>query len=472
MYRILSVVFSLIISLAVNAGNAESIFGNEKYAHSSISICVKDIQKGKTIESMNSGVSIVPASVMKLVTTATALELLGPDYRFRTILGYKGEIRNKVLNGDIYIVGGGDPSLGSRRFSSDQTSFLREWVRAVKAAGIDSVNGKIIADPRIFNDEPLSPFWTWEDIGNYYAAGIYGLGAFDNSFLMRLKSGDAGSRPEILSVYPEMPLLKFDNQLVSANNAKDSAYFYGIPYDWHRRILGTMPANRSRFLIRGDIPDPPFYVAYLFRKALNENGIFVKGDPVSLPSEHDSYVKDIEPLCITDSPVLSKIISMILEKSDNLYTEYLLRQIAMVKSDEPASARTGLQEIRDYWQKKGLDVSSLYMVDGCGLSPLNRVSASFLTDLLGYMLTKSEYSAVFKNCLPLAGVNGSVADFLKGTRLEGKIYLKSGSMQGVTCYAGFYERNGHALAVAVMVNYLHLTGNQVRKDIEDFLLAL
>jgi D-alanyl-D-alanine carboxypeptidase, serine-type, PBP4 family len=456
-------------------GQNTAMFRKKAYEHASVGICVLDLSNSKRIAGLNEQRSLQPASVVKLVTTAAALEILGPDCRFETRIEYTGSLVNGVLDGDLWIRGGGDPSLGSRQVDGDSDAFLDQWVKAVKIAGIKTVKGRIIADASIFDDEPVSPYWLWEDMGNYYAAGIYGLGVYDNSFQLELRSAAAGSRPEILSVRPELPLLTIDNHLKAVNNNLDSAYFYGVPYQWARSLFGTMPSNRSRFVIKGDIPDPPFFLAGRFGEELEKNGVRVEGNPVSLRQLADADRLSALPAKIlekTYSIPLSQMIRIIQVKSDNLYTEYLLRHLALSVYGKPATAKDGIKVVRDFWQKKGLDVSALSLSDACGLSPNDRVSPAFLAQMLRYMSEKSPYASVYKSAFPWAGKEGSVAGFLKGTALEGKLRLKSGSVQSVTSYAGYYEQNGKSYVVVLMVNNADADRFQIRKDMEHFLLAL
>jgi len=465
----------LLTFVAQVEGQNTTMFRKQAYKHASVGICVFDKSTSKMLCASNADQSLEPASVAKLVTTAAALEILGPNHRFETKLEYSGQIEHGVLTGDIRIRGGGDPSLGSHYVNKKQDSFLDEWVEAVRKAGIQEIKGKIISDAGIFNDEPVSPYWLWEDMGNYYAAGIYGLAVFDNSFELGLRSGRAGTRPEIISVQPPLRKLTIDNHLVAANNDLDSAYLYGAPYQWDRRLFGTMPEDRSRFIIKGDIPDPPGYLAERFKEELVRHGIPVSGEALSarqLPAAEQDSSLQTKVFHTTYSIPLSQMIRIIHEHSDNLYTEYLLRHLALTVSDKPASARDGLQVVRDYWKNKGLDVSALYLSDACGLSPNDRISARFLTQLLLYMSTKSKYQSIFEASLPLAGVEGSVSGFLKGTALEGKIRLKSGSLQTVTSYAGYYKLNGKSYVIVMMVNYADASRSQIRKDMEEFLLML
>ncbi|MDP4276498.1 MAG: D-alanyl-D-alanine carboxypeptidase/D-alanyl-D-alanine-endopeptidase [Bacteroidota bacterium] len=449
-------------------------FKQPGYQHETVSLCIREAESHQDVMQENEHQCVMPASVMKLVTTATALELLGLDHRFETKLLYSGQLTEGQLTGDIIIKGGGDPELGSRHMGKQAEAFLTDWVNWIVQSGIKVIKGNIIADPSLFDDEPVSPYWLWEDIGNYYAAGIYGLGIYDNSFTLTLKSGAPGTQPEIVAVSPALPGLTIENQLLAADNSKDSAYFYGVPYQWNRVLRGTIPAYQQAFSIRGDLPDPPAFTARLLYDALTKAGVRIEGTARSARSDLNQLpsASGCTLLGVTQSEPLSKLIGLIHEYSDNIYTEYLLRHIALTEGNQPASARNGLRVIRDYWAKKGLDVTGLYMVDGCGLSPLNRVSSSFIADLLDYMLNKSQYASVFEQSLPLAGIQGTVSGFLKETPLAGKIRLKSGSNRTTTAYAGYYRQKRQTLIVVMLVNHTQVSSKQVRNDMKELLLTL
>jgi D-alanyl-D-alanine carboxypeptidase/D-alanyl-D-alanine-endopeptidase (penicillin-binding protein 4) len=465
--RILPILLFLGVSLTISAQNI-GIFRSKPYEHASVSVCVLDLTNSKTVAQFNSSQSVTPASVLKLLTTGAALELLGPDFRFETKLATSGTIENGQLAGDIHIQGGGDPSLGSKQVPGNPEAFLADWVNAVKNAGIHHVTGRVLADPSVFDDEGVSPFWLWEDIGNYYATGIYGLNVFDNSFKLELKSGAPGSTPQILGLEPVLPDLTIDNRLLAANNEQDRAYLYGAPFQNDMRLFGTMPANRSSFTIRGQMPDPATYLSNRLKDELIKAGIPVDGPALSTRLLKDKNAALLNTVFSTNSLPLSQLIRIIHEKSDNFYTECLLRQLARTTSNRPASAREGIRVVKDFWQKKGLDLTALFMSDACGLSPNDRISA----ELLAQVLSKMSKNAVFEQSLPLAGLEGTVSGFLSGTPLEGKLRLKSGSNQVVNSYAGYYRRNGKHYVVVLMVNHANATRFQIRKDMETFLLSL
>lgn len=465
--RISRLILLLCISMPVLAQNS-SVFRGKAYEHAAVSVCVLDLKSNVTVAQVNKDLSVTPASVLKILTTAVILDKLGPDFRFETKLLTSGIIENSSLKGDLWVQGSGDPSLGSRQVSAKPDAFLEQWVNAIRAAGITRVEGRILVDASAFDDEGVSPFWLWEDIGNYYATGVYGVNVFDNSFKLELKSGMAGSKPEIKDIQPFVPRLTIENQLVAVNNEQDSAYLYGAPFQNEMRLFGSMPANRSSFTIRGQLPDPASYLAYRIKEEFIKAGIQVDGEARSTRLLNEKRDSPRTLLCKTKSVPLLQMVNIIHEKSDNFYTECLLRQLAVGSNGRPASAREGLRVVRQYWKSKGLDVSALAQYDASGLSPNNRISAQLLAQVLQQM----EHTPGFLQTFPLAGKEGTVSGFLKGTRLEGKLRLKSGSNQVVNSYAGYYLKNDRTFAVVIMVNHANTSRSQIRKDIETFLLSL
>ena len=217
---------SILNLLVFSQHKLESFIKNSLLENANISLLVKDLNTNQTLYQYCPKNAVTPASTMKLVTTATALEMLGPDFCFKTTLAIDGKItKDSVLQGNLYIHGSGDPTLGSEKASD--ADFLIKWVQAVKTAGINKITGQIIADAGVFDDEGVNPHWTWEDIGNYYAAGAYGIAYLDNTCKVVLRSGKENTAPEILRTIPEIKGLTFENYLKSTKINSDSAYFYG-----------------------------------------------------------------------------------------------------------------------------------------------------------------------------------------------------------------------------------------------------
>jgi D-alanyl-D-alanine carboxypeptidase/D-alanyl-D-alanine-endopeptidase (penicillin-binding protein 4) len=434
--------------------------------NANISLLVKDIATNKTICQFRPNNSTIPASTMKVVTTAAALELLGPDFCFQTKLEIDGTLNSKgVLNGNLYIRGGGDPTLGSEHLGDKD--FLIKWVEEIKKVGIKKITGQIIADGTIYDDQGVNPKWTWEDIGNYYAAGAYGISYMDNTYQLVLRSGIEGTTPEILRMNPDIPSLTFENYLTSTLITSDNSTIYGAPHSNLRGIRGEIPANRSEFIVKGDIPNPGLLLAEQFQDKLIDSGI----DIHQLPSDIVSKTTDRRVILVQESPPLKEIIKETNIHSNNGYCEQIFRYLALQKN-AIATSNGAVQVVRSFWKSKGLPVEQLFMYDGCGLSPVDAVSSQFLVDLLIYMQTISPNKEAFFNSLPVAGESGTLTNFLEKTALQGKVHAKSGTISRVKCYAGFIDLKEKNYVFAIMVNNPYGTSKEATKKIEEFLLQV
>lgn len=445
----------------------------------SFSLVVKDVQEGRTVYSYDTDRLQSPASVLKTVATATALEILGEDYRYPTTLEYDGILENGTLEGNLYIKGSGDPSLGSSHFAPGQNKFLSTWIAALQKAGIKHITGSVISDESIFDTEGVSIKWLREDMGNYYAPGSYGISIFDNMYKLSLQTGAAGTRPVLKGTEPDIPFIRFKNYLKAAPVSSDSAYIIGAPLDDVRYLYGVLPANREAYVLKGDIPDPALYLACYLTDQLQQKGIRVDGSPscYRIEVEENRWKKgERKEIVTTYSPTLREIASVCNHVSHNLYADALVKTVGLQykprRNEMISSFGRGVQVVKEYWEKKGLDVFPLRMNDGSGLAPADKVSAGFMGELLVYMATESAVSDAFIASLPQAGIEGSVRNFLKGSKLQGKARLKSGGITGVRSYAGYITKDGKTYAVAVFSNNYSCPMSRMTRALEKLLLQL
>lgn len=445
----------------------------------SFSLVVKDVQEGKTVYSYDTDRLQSPASVLKTVATATALEILGEDYRYPTTLEYDGILESGTLEGNLYIKGSGDPSLGSSHFAPGQNKFLSTWIAALQKAGIKHITGSVISDESIFDTEGVSIKWLREDMGNYYAPGSYGISIFDNMYKLSLQTGAAGTRPVLKGTEPDIPFIRFKNYLKAAPVSSDSAYIIGAPLDDVRYLYGVLPANREAYVLKGDIPDPALYLARYLTDQLQQKGIRVDGSPscYRIEVEENRWKKgERKEIVTTYSPTLREIASVCNHVSHNLYADALVKTVGLQykprRNEMISSFGRGVQVVKEYWEKKGLDVFPLRMNDGSGLAPADKVSAGFMGELLVYMATESAVSDAFIASLPQAGIEGSVRNFLKGSKLQGKAHLKSGGITGVRSYAGYITKDGKTYAVAVFSNNYSCSMSRMTGALEKLLLQL
>jgi len=449
----------------------EKFTSAQPIANATIAFMAVDVSSGEELLSLNPKLTMVPASLLKLNTTATALEVFSPDTTFRTTLSYTGEIDdNGVLRGDLVIVGGGDPALASREFPDHYGDVMDRFAGAVKVAGINSIEGKVIGNASLFGEMIIPDTWIWEDIGNYYGAAATALNIFDNSFSITFSTtGGVGSQASIIKIDPEIPGLTFDNRVVAASDNRDNAYVYGTYLSDKRIIRGTIPANRQAFTIRGAVPDPALLAAHQLTQRLHKSGIEISGEPKSTFAKSSPTVRNT--LLEIESPTLAELVSVTNMKSHNLFAETLLLHLS--PSEKEASAGLAGEYIKTFWEEKGMATRGMFPVDGSGLSRVNGVTAGQMIFVLEYMSQKSTFKDEFRQSLPVAGVSGNLVNFGKGTILESNLAAKSGSMARVLNYAGYFKtQSGREAAFVVMVNNYDCPPAQMRALIADFLAEM
>lgn len=456
----------LLVSRAFAAGSIDILLQHPVTATANITLLVQDLHSGEIIDSYRPKNVAPPASVMKLLPTATALETLGADYRFSTYIEYSGTIEAGVLHGDLYVRGTGDPTLGSQKVGD--RNLLNRWVRAVREAGIRTIDGRVIADLSYFDADAINPGWIWEDIGNYYAPGVYALSYMDNTMNVILRSGPIGSIAEVQYTVPEVPGVQFDNHIRCTSITHDGAFVHGAAYNYTRYLTGSVPSNKGSFGVQGDLPNPGLLLVQHFTQKLEENGVKVTAEP-TYQSEADAVSRTL--LYTWQSPPLAEIIMETNVHSNNMYAECLFRTFGS-RYSLPCTIHNSADFEKDYWLRRGVDIRSARIVDGCGLAPQDALSAETLVQLLTYMY-RSKNSDAFYASLPVSGQTGTLKMLLKDTELDGKVHAKSGTIAATKNFAGYIELpNGRTWVFAVMVSFGNGKAKVIQKVIGDYLLDL
>ena len=456
-----------IVCVPLRGESIDILLGHPVTSTANISLLVQDLESGEVIDSYRAKNVAPPASVMKLLPTATALETLGADYRFSTYIEYSGVIDGSgVLRGDLYVRGTGDPTLGSQKVGD--RNLLSRWVKAIKEAGIRKIEGSVIADLSYFDADAINPGWIWEDIGNYYAPGIYALSYMDNTMNVVLRSGAVGSIAEVQYTVPEVPGVQFDNHIRCTSITHDGAYVHGAAYNYTRYLTGSVPSNQGSFGVQGDLPNPGLLLVQHLTQQLEASGIEVSAE-ASYLSEADGKSKT--NLYTWQSPPLSEIIMETNIHSNNMYAESLFRTFG-ARYSLPCTIHNSADFEKDYWLRRGVDIRSARIVDGCGLAPQDALSAETLVQLLTYMY-RSKNREAFYASLPVSGQTGTLKLLLKDTELDGKVHAKSGTIAATKNFAGYIEMpDGKTWVFAVMVSFGNGKAKQIQKVIGDYLLDL
>ena len=397
------------IILSVNFLTSHPLTGQ-----ANMSVFVQNMTTGEVIDSYRENYVVPPASVMKLLTTAAALETMGPGFRFPTIIEYTGTIENGTLHGDLYVRGGCDPSLGWK----GRTAFLDQWVKAIQKAGIQRIDGGVIADMTMLDGEAQNPNWLCEDAGNYYAPGIFSLNYFGNTMNIVLKSGEVGSTASVVKTEPEVRGLRWINHVRCEKITYDGAFVSGLPYSNERYLTGAVPSNLL-------------------------------------------YTHYSEPL--------SEIIKETNINSNNLYAEALFRYLG-TRYTLPGTIHNSQDLLRDYWRRRGVSVQNAIIKDGCGLAPQDAVSAKAFVQLLSIM-SQSPNKEAWIASLPISGKTGTLKSLCPDTPLEGRIHAKSGTIAGTKNFAGYIDMpNGDTWVFAILINSAPGKARNIQTVIQQYLL--
>ncbi len=476
MKRIITVSLLILLHIAAAAQAEKHILdfvGDSAFSHAGISVCLRNAGSGDIIAAHNEEMALGSASVMKLVTTAAALETLGPDFRFVTKIACAGsmDIADSTLHGHIIIRGGADPTLLSEYFPDHQADIIDRWAEAVCRAGIKKVSGSVISDASIFDYHPAPGGWNWSDLGNYYGAGTHGICIFDNMYRIHFRTAGKNSTPDITDIEPDIPGLILENRLI-ASGERDNGYVYLEPYGNHAVIRGEIPPDRDDFILKASIPDPPLLTAILLQEALENRGIVFENQAASIrlsPSSTDDYRNFPETVIMTSySPPLSEIISITNTESVNLFAEQILKYMGYVfTGGETATVESGLEATGEFLEQCPDNTGGIYMTDGSGMSRSNALSASFITSLLHYMKSSSRYPEHYFNSLAEAGQTGTLQYYFKDLVFRGRLKAKSGTSTRIRNYAGLLTTpEGTQVIFAVLINNFDCSSSEVTKRVE------
>lgn len=444
----------------------ESLVSDPVLSQAQVGVCVRKMS-GEVVADVNGERMLVPASNMKLITTGAALHELGGDFRFGTAIAYSGEIVGGVLNGDVYIIGGADPTLGSRDSIATAIDVVfHRWKGMLDDAGIRKINGHIVGDGRWFGDMPEEESWLWSDLGTYYGCGTTGLMFYENMQSFMVSPGaQAGDRLKIEMYYPSAPWMKYSYDCCTGEaKTGDRLYMYTSEFAPAGVLRGTFAVDRKRKRVDCSNKFPEYTCAKYFSDYLNGAGLVNSGaGDFRLSAVSDFYAPGCNEKTVglgkTFSPALRRIVFETNHQSNNLYAETMMRTLGkkLKGSDSYEASVKAVKEILSGLMGGEQALQGIHIKDGSGLSRQNYVSADFFCRFL-IAMTKSPVFEDFAASLPSPGSNGSLQyNMQKYSRdLKERVYLKSGSMNGVLCYSGYVVPEGccigDALVFSVMVN--------------------
>lgn len=449
---------------------------------------------GDTLVSVNPGQKLVPASNVKLLTTGMALHTLGADYRFETQLAHTGEIVDGTLTGDLYIIGGGDPTTGARTDCAAAISkTFGEWAAMLAEAGITRIAGRVLGDPRFFGDHtPQNLGWTFDDLGTNYGAGPHGLNFFENAQNIYVTPGVLGEKPNYRVQYPDTPWMRYANHAVTgAARSSNTLYYVNTSLAPFGELAGSFPIDRRGYTLECSNAYAAYTCAWYFRNFLENNGIRVEGGwgDITLLGEVRTDLTPVMPLTPVAKPEeitllgtarsapLADIVRDTNGESDNFYAETLLRMVAWktgFSMDQHACRDASEATLRSMGLRTD---NACQQFDGSGLSRKNYISPAFFVRFLRKMTTLPVWEP-FLASLPVPGGKGTLENTFKDAPqgFKDRIHMKSGSMNGVRCYSGYvFPEDGdasRAVTFSLMVNNCTASTYVVGPILEEILAAI
>ncbi|WP_042720660.1 D-alanyl-D-alanine carboxypeptidase/D-alanyl-D-alanine-endopeptidase [Flavobacterium sp. B17] len=406
---------------------------------SNLSFYVSD-ESGNLIYEYQGNKGFSTASTQKIFTAAAALEVLGKNYTYKTTSGYSGTISSGILKGNLIMSSTGDPTLGSWRYDAYKPeNFKKKLIEAIKKAGINKISGNLIIDDSYFDHQTIPGGWPWDDLGNYYGAGVWGVNWRENQFDINISGNEFKSFS-----YPLEGVSWLNDVKVGGNS--DQSLIFTAPHSNVALINGTLPAKTVT--VSGATPNPPLQLGVEVKQWLKDSGIDFSGK-VMTNSQLEIEGKQIQQLSKNnviftyESPTLDKIIYWFLRKSINLYGETLIKTLAKEKKGNP-DFKSGVAYLKEFWKSKGINPNMINFADGSGLSPQNYVSAKAEVQALLYAKKQPWFESYYDG-FPTQD-NG--------------IKMKSGTMRDTKSFAGFHtSRDGKKYVFSIIINNYQGSGS-------------
>ncbi len=435
------------------------IFSDPSFSAAHWGVAIQSAQTGEYFYLRNENKAFMPASNMKLFTTAAALLGLGSEYRFVTRLVAHGLITTDgVLEGDLIIRGCGDPSISGRWENDKITAVFERWADSLRVRKITTIAGKVIGDGRYFTDSRIGSGWAWDDLTDYYSAQISALTFNDNCVDIVFNPGDSLGALARYALYPNTAYVQIVSRVRTDQRTRLS--FWRDPGSnkiFCDGTIGLKTKDRRDWIT---VENPAKYAATVLREILLSRGIRVLEEafeieelPGYLPIEYKTV-----QLASHTSPPLSEIVREVNKNSNNLFAELLLRTVGRELMQD-GSAAGGEKAAKQLFEAAGITPDMFYAADGSGLSRQDLVSPMSVIRLLRYMHEQTAGQSFFDS-LPVAGVDGTLKGRMRGTAAKGTVHAKTGFIGRVRALSGYVTTKDNELLVFSMIvnNYSVPTG--------------
>jgi D-alanyl-D-alanine carboxypeptidase/D-alanyl-D-alanine-endopeptidase (penicillin-binding protein 4) len=428
----------------------DDIFSDPNYANAFWGVVIQSLSTGEYFYKRNENKLFMPASNLKLFTTAAGLLLLGSEYRFTTEVYRRGIIDGTILKGDLIVKGTGDPTYSGRFYNEDLAYRFNLWADSLLELGIDEIQGNIIGDDNAFDDIGLGDGWSWDYESDWYAAPSGAISFNDNCV-------DIIVTPTLASTKAELNIIPATNYAIIVNDVitvpKDSLTRIRVYRERGTNVItvsGTIKEGSEPIKTYSTINNPTQYFVVVLKDVLESRGIKIKGYPLDVDDMSGQIDYHRSTLLITDSsPPIKDLIRVINKNSQNFFAEQLLKVIGYEKKGLGTS-ENGISTCEELFSQMGINTDGIIITDGSGLSRLNLVSPNHVNSLLNYMYTSDLFVHYF-NSLPIAGVDGSLSNRMKKSRATNNVHAKTGYIGAVRSLSGYVLTGDKELVSFTMI---------------------
>jgi D-alanyl-D-alanine carboxypeptidase/D-alanyl-D-alanine-endopeptidase (penicillin-binding protein 4) len=432
-------------------------------------VVIKSLKSDETLYSLNPRKLMLPASNMKIVTLAAAAERLGWNYTYDTRVFGTGPIANGILNGDLLVVGSGDPSIGTIDSMSDR--LFADWAERLKNAGIRTIAGRVIGDDNAFDDAELGFGWSWDDLQDEYAAGISALQFNENMAGVTVGPGPAAGTSAAVSVAPAYSGLAIDSTVTTvAAGVTASISVSRLPGSSTLALRGSVALGSAPRALTVSVDNPTLFFVNSLRAALIANGVDVRGPAIDVDDLPAAPARPATPLIAYTSPPLSVLAMRLMKISQNQYAETFLKTMgAALGTPTAAAGRAAVQTTLQAW---GVQPADLIQRDGSGLSRYDYVTAEALATILVHIDRDDRLRGPFEASLPIAGSEG-LTNRMRGTPAEGNARAKTGSMTSVRGLSGYVTTaGGEPLVFSILANNFDVPPATITQTMDKIVVRL
>jgi len=445
----------------------DTLLDAPELAHGYWGVLVKSLKTGETLYSRNAKRLMIPASNMKIVTLAVAADRLGWNYSYETRIFAAGRIDGAVLQGDLLVVGSGDPSIGA------EPDVLGAWAEQIHARGIRTITGRVIGDDNAFDDDGLGFGWSWDDLPDDYAAGVSALQFNENAVRVTISPGPAAGDWAGIAVVPAGSGLAIDGAITtSAAGAAPAIAAQRLPGSARLQLHGTIPVGAAPVTRDVSVDNPTQFFANALRLALIAHGIDVRGPAVDIDDIRDAPARPAAAALVSHrSAPLSTLALRLMKASQNLYAETFLKTLAA--GAEPATTAAARAIALRTLQAWGVGPDGLILRDGSGLSRYDYITPEALVTVLEHVNGQVSLKEPFAVSLPIAGRDGSLSNRMKGTAAEGRAHAKTGSMSNVRGLSGFVAAaDGEPLVFSILANNFETAPDTINRTSDAIVVRL